>query len=237
MVRALAASDDPVAYFREDMLANEHHQHWHLVYLADTDAQPREKERQGELFLYMHEQMLARYDTERLAAGQARVVALEPTKPLHEGYDPHWPGNGYVARLADASLVADQGTDLDARTKAFLKAVDDGTFERLAASGTGSFRATGPQPGLDLLGSTIEAHGDGDGDGDFSGYAVHNKGHMDIASIDAPAPPYGVMADTATAIRDPIFWQWHRLIDDAAFAWQDKRGPRDFAKVPDTPLP
>ena len=38
------------------------------------------KDRQGELFYYMHQQMLARYDTERLAVGLMRV---EPYSNWH----------------------------------------------------------------------------------------------------------------------------------------------------------
>lgn len=234
MVAAQTASNDPLAYFREDVLANEHHEHWHLVYVSNPDVS--EKERQGELFLYMHEQMLARYDTERLALGQPRVVSLDLTEAFAEGYDPHWPGGGYVARPAGASLKAGESHDLDSRTQAFLKAAADGTFERLV-KGSGPFRATGPQPALDLLGSTIEAHGDADKN--FVGYQLHNNGHMDIAAITGTLKdgPYGVMANTATAIRDPIFWRWHRLIDDSAFSWQESQGPRDFTKQPDAPPP
>src|SRR5437588_2790836 len=59
-------------WFREDPKANEHHEHWHFVYTFAAG-----KDRQGELFLYMHEQMIARYDAERLAVGLAPVVPLD----------------------------------------------------------------------------------------------------------------------------------------------------------------
>jgi hemocyanin-like protein len=150
-------------FWREDPLANEHHEHWHEVYpfsglfpsdwrqwaeqadreglrellerldpsqdwqafiasstpsvIADAflrraralieQGQGRWREylnalsaraygtlfrlndRQGELFFYMHQQMLARYDTERLALDLAPVVPLrELGEPIAEGYDP-----------------------------------------------------------------------------------------------------------------------------------------------------
>lgn len=232
MVAAQEASEDPLAYFREDILANEHHQHWHLVYVSDPEEQPQEKERQGELFLYMHEQMLARYDTERLAAGQPLVAPLKPTEPLAEGYDPHWPDEGYGPRKPGARLPAKQAKHLQDSSAAFLDAASNGGFEQRIKQG-GNFRTTGPQPALDLLGSTIESHADRDDS--FPGKNVHNTGHGNIGEIEGPDKAPGVMVDTATAIRDPIFWRWHRLIDDPSFQWQERQGPRDHTRAPDKP--
>jgi len=66
-------------WFREDPLANQHHEHWHVVYpvsgVPDGRGGATGKDRQGELFFYMHQQMLARYDAERIAAGR-RAGAL-----------------------------------------------------------------------------------------------------------------------------------------------------------------
>lgn len=46
---------------------------------------------------------------------------------------------------------------------------------------------------------------------------LHNKGHNLIAYIHDPdgrhLEDYGVMADVATAMRDPIFYRWHAFID------------------------
>ena len=67
-------------WFREDPLANQHHEHWHVVYpvsgVPDGRGGATGKDRQGELFFYMHQQMLARYDAERLAGG------LPPVRPF-----------------------------------------------------------------------------------------------------------------------------------------------------------
>ena len=57
------ASEEDLNWFREDPLANEHHERWHVVYPArgiPGPKGPQNKKRQGELFLYMHQQMLAR---------------------------------------------------------------------------------------------------------------------------------------------------------------------------------
>lgn len=50
-----------VAYFREDIGVNLHHRHWHEVYPFMGMKEIVYKDRRGELFYYMHQQMLARY--------------------------------------------------------------------------------------------------------------------------------------------------------------------------------
>lgn len=59
-----------VAYFREDLGINLHHWHWHLVYPGSNPSEKNckelqihnvvSKDRRGELFYYMHQQILAR---------------------------------------------------------------------------------------------------------------------------------------------------------------------------------
>ncbi|CAG7837626.1 unnamed protein product, partial [Allacma fusca] len=70
--------ENKLAYFREDMGVNSHHHHWHVVYA------PKEKlDRKGELFYYMHHNLVARYDAERLSNGLPRVIPLDiTTRPI-----------------------------------------------------------------------------------------------------------------------------------------------------------
>lgn len=49
-----------VAYFREDLGVNVHHWHWHLVYPYTGNMDIVRKDRRGELFYYMHQQIMAR---------------------------------------------------------------------------------------------------------------------------------------------------------------------------------
>lgn len=55
-----------VAYFREDLGINLHHWHWHLVYPFEGAMQVVRKDRRGELFYYMHQQIIARYTLKSL---------------------------------------------------------------------------------------------------------------------------------------------------------------------------
>jgi len=49
-----------ISYFREDIGINLHHWHWHLVYPFDGPLNIVNKNRRGELFYYMHQQIIAR---------------------------------------------------------------------------------------------------------------------------------------------------------------------------------
>lgn len=46
------------------------------------------KDRRGELFYYMHQQIIARYNVERMAHGMERVKYLSLEEPIAEGYFP-----------------------------------------------------------------------------------------------------------------------------------------------------
>ena len=260
----LAAQTDPeaiLAWFREDPQANEHHDHWHAVFPTRGVADPiaadpkrvKIQDRQGELFFYMHEQMLARYDTERIAAQLGRVVPIEDfNATIAEGYDPTkglaglppdlWLDDIVPAAREPNSPWAEQvflGTDA-AGVDHFYKRTEQvqrDSFLRDAAStgqtskgGGGTVAAT-----TDLLGAATEPdHAAAtptrpeQGSPDFRRYgAVHGMGHILIASFPDEEHP-GVMADTDTAIRDPVFFRWHKHIDRLSETLQDRSGPRRF---------
>jgi hypothetical protein len=234
-------------YFRDDPFANDHHTHWHRVYvwrgIAGADGVKRLKKQHGEMFLYMHQQMLARYDAERLAFGLPGVEPLDYTQPLAE-FDPQL--NNFNARPAGMSLPAEHPFIVQHLT----------TRERLrAAAEAGLFQ----HPGADSAAVTVESLGntaeasiasvsiqpggtpaeppDPQPD-DFYGL-YHNLGHSLVASlndgakVDAQGRPYpGVMSSPRWAIRDPDFWRWHKDVDDIYFHWQQHRPANDLSDAP-----
>lgn len=236
--------EDRLDWFRGDLDANEHHGHWHVVYpnvgLPVGDGVFQTKDRQGELFLYMHEQMLARYDAERLALGLPPVRAFEDYRqPIAEGFDPgdlEVDGQKYAARPNDTRLsdlvapFAYRLVDHERRRERVADTVDSG----YAVRGAGTLPLTS-----DLLGDTLEVNvGSPDGARTRTGFYgnFHGMGHVLAAYSTDPAGtasfPPGVMADTAAAIRDPFFWQWHRHVDDFYYRWQERLPVHDFSDAP-----
>ncbi len=236
-----ALPTDNLEWFREDPFANEHHSHWHVVYPTRGVPDPNQparmvpKDRQGELFFYMHQQMLARYDAERAALGLARVQPLAQYRtPLATGYDPglFLRSQGFGPRPPGRSMV-------DLPSQNYTVADHETRRERLngavAALSFKDLNPPVPMKEVDLLGGSVEANISGIGSvagaqaRSFYG-SLHNLGHNMLAG--ASEAGTGVMTTTETAIRDPVFWEWHKHIDDFYAAWQERSGVQSFSDRP-----
>ncbi|HYP39696.1 MAG TPA: tyrosinase family protein [Chloroflexia bacterium] len=242
------ATEADLNWYREDAWANDHHDHWHVVYPSrgvSTAGGRALKERHGELFFYMHEQMLARYDTERVALGLERVKPLNDyDAPIPEGYDPGInpeivsgasgdPSRRYSPRASGITLAnvnrPDQGIP------PYAVSTHETLRDRLDdAVDTGNFTAPGLSVPVtsDALGATVEAS-----IGSVSGSRYgnhHGMGHVLIALAHDPRGNTwpGVMLYTDTAIRDPVFYRWHRHVDDFLYQWQEDQPPNDFSDAP-----
>jgi len=226
-------------WYREDASANDHHFRWHVVYPNGGIPDPKDptrritKDRQGELFLYMHEQMLARYDTERLGVGLGKATPLtDYTVPVPQGYLPLL--TGFDNRQPDSLMT--RSTFPGASTND-LATWDNALFPDVLANKP-AFHPTATRTALDLVGSTVEASA---GSVDRTRYGnLHNMGHMVLALIPDPkstGPQQGgVMRSTAVAIRDPIFYRWHRHVDDLGFGWQERQPAQKFDDAPNVTI-
>ena len=229
-VRRTAVDPTSLSFFREDVYANDHHAHWHQVYTSDYQR----SERQGELFVDMHRQMLARYDHERLGVGRAPVEKLDlRSGVVADGFDPRMPGFG----VRDDNTTLPEAADMLAREQAFYTAIDQGLFRAALEQQmwNPALDISGPEPELAILASALEAEGRPLRFA-FGGLNIHNNGHVNIALVSHDEngdPLRGAMWDPAVAIRDPVFWQWHKVIDDIAGAWEDAQPERDFSAPED----
>lgn len=107
-----------LAYFREDLGINLHHWHWHLVYPFEAAREIVDKNRRGELFYYMHQQVVARYNFERLCNKMKRVDRfIDWNQPIKEAYFPKldslvasrsWPARVANQRLSNLKRESDQ---------------------------------------------------------------------------------------------------------------------------------
>jgi hypothetical protein len=211
-------------WWREDPLANDHHRHWHLVYPSrgrPGPGGPQLQDRQGELFFYMHQQMLARYDAERRALGFGPVV---PFADYREAI-----GEGYEERPSGTKL---RDVDLGDGNPLRVSELEHQRDRLLAAVAAGAAQnGAGPHPlDSELLGALEEpTRGTL-----WQDVWHHGFGHVLTAYVMVPhGGDPGDIGDTATAIRDPFFWRWHRHIDDQNFALQEKQAPFAFDDAPE----
>ena len=222
-------------WYREDASANDHHLRWHRVYPGGGHPDPndpdgfRTADRQGELFLYMHKQMLARYDTERLAIGLGKAEPLSDYRTeVPEGYEPTLPP--FDDRRA-SSLLTD--STYGGASVADLEAWDGEIFGEILNNDAAAFAPVGKHTTPDLIGCTVESNADAVDTDRFGD--LHNSGHMIIAMVPSGNGGQqfgGVMRSVRVAIRDPIFYRWHRHVDDAHATWQDRQPAQSFDDAP-----
>lgn len=265
-VRPVLDPEPAMSWFRADIMLNDHHDHWHRVY-PTSGVNGALKDRQGELFIYMHQQMLARYDTERIAVGLPRVRPLSNYREKLYGFDAGGfqvfedddttdPTRTYSGRppglsMADARIVAPRVAnrrlenapygvaDHEARRDRVLQAVRDGAItgpggasmpldvNLLCCVAEANFGSPNLEEYVDARGNIrriVSAHS-------FYGQ-LHNYGHVLIADLNERTGNGGVMSDPATALLDPVFYRWHKQIDDVACAWQERQEPNDFSDAP-----
>lgn len=202
-----------------------------MVYPAEGPPTPpgtprRTQPRQGELFFYMHQQMLARYDTERVIAGLERCEPFaEYDAPIAEGYQlegygPRPAGTpiadpARVARLTGDNLVARaalQSGSVPLENGGGTVPLDENVLGCVVESSQWYESPAATQPAPLPLGN------------------FHGQGHVAIAlSSQAGGRFPGPMAFTETAIRDPVFYRWHRHIDDLYAAYQEAQAPADLS--------
>jgi tyrosinase len=223
-------------WFREDPAASDHHRHWHAVW-PWSGFEGVVKDRQGELFFYMHQQMLARYDTERLSIG------MQPVRPLADfdaELEPYDPGPDFTDPPPGKRRFAARGPGRRLRESQLAEALAV-WWERLqTAAGAGQLTPPGGDPvavTADSLGAATEASLDSVTEPNEEGFfgSLLNYGHGALQGLrDGDDPRVtGVVGSVQTAIRDPVFYRWHRLIDDVLAAWQDTQPEQDFSDRPD----
>ncbi|GFT57369.1 hemocyanin F chain [Nephila pilipes] len=227
-------SENRLAFFREDVGINVHHYHWHVVYPITwrPDVMGKIKDRKGELFYYMHQQMMARYDCERLGIGLQRVIPFQNFAEKFGGYAPHLTSfledpdqdepqktGNYGSRPIGLGLIdlnrADatgQVEDLERWKDRLMQAAHLGAV----IDESGKIVPLTVKTGIDVLGAMIEASYlsiNSTYYGDF-----HNKAHNMISLVHDPDGRFkqnpGVMVDTATAMRDPMFYRLHKYVDN-----------------------
>ncbi|RHZ77134.1 hypothetical protein Glove_185g55 [Diversispora epigaea] len=234
--------EDLLEYWREDPNLNEHH----LVYGKNRVEDPNNvgdekkylwKDRQGELFIYMHRQIMTRYFAERLSVGLPDVKTLDNYgEEIPEGYDASDVA-GFESRptglkLRDIFNYRTVQNLADSRDR-LVKTIDQGYFDDL--SNSKSIKTEGSIESLDLLGIAIEA---GITETTYKNYdaalwvtnyvAFYNIGHI-MLSLIKEGQNRGVIGDNKTASVDPIFY---RYVDDLFVRYQNKLPLNNYSDVP-----
>nr|Q6UEH6.1 RecName: Full=Phenoloxidase subunit 2; AltName: Full=Prophenoloxidase subunit 2; Flags: Precursor [Galleria mellonella]AAQ75026.1 prophenoloxidase subunit 2 [Galleria mellonella] len=212
-----------LAYWREDIGINLHHWQWHLVYpFTASDRSIVAKDRRGELFFYMHQQIIARYNCERINNSLKRVKKFNNWRePIPEAYFPKLDSltssRGWPPRQANMTWQ-----DLNRPVDGLNVTISDmerwrRNLEEAVSMGTVTLPDGSTRPlDIDTLGNMVEASILSPNRELYG--SVHNNGHSFSAYVHDPSHRYlenfGVIADEATTMRDPFFYRWHAWVDD-----------------------
>lgn len=228
-----------LAYWREDIGINLHHWHWHLVYpFTATQRSIVAKDRRGELFFYMHQQMIARFNCERLNNSLKRVLKFSNWRePIPEAYFPKLDSltssRGWPPRQANMTWQ-----DLNRPVDGLRVTIDDmerwrrNIEEAISTGIVNNADGTTKSLDIDTLGNMLESsiltpnrelYG-----------SIHNNGHSFSAYMHDPEHRYlesfGVIADEATTMRDPFFYRWHAWIDDVFQRHKESASVRAYTR-------
>ncbi|XP_049851220.1 phenoloxidase 1-like isoform X2 [Schistocerca gregaria] len=215
-----------VAYFREDVGVGLVYWYWHMTYPQRGPPEVLRKDRSGELFYYFHQQIIARYDFERLSNNMGRVERLlHWDKPIEEAYFPKldnilasrvWPSRLKDAKLQDINRETD-GLMIDIQDlQRYQERIYEAIHQRAAVNENGELVPLTESNGIEILSHLVQSTGLSINEPYYG--ALNNDGHTVIAFIHDPDGRHleqsGVMGGIATSVRDPIFYRWHKYIDD-----------------------
>ncbi|KAJ5970492.1 uncharacterized protein N7479_000410 [Penicillium vulpinum] len=234
-----------LSYWRDDYDMNDSHYHWHIVYRGaggDNAVNTRTINRQGELFLYTHSQMLARYEAEGLCWDQPLVRpwnlydevlqwGYQPVPALQEYYSGYEPfSSWYRIRnpdMADVPGVTMGVGDMEEWRDNIYKAIQNGYINtKKVTEKRNQYRPlllTGENI-LNYIGGLLDAQykffdkteNGFDIDQDLYGI-LYNYGLGKFAEMSyrvADDGNYGLMISNFGAARDPCFYPWTKHMQD-----------------------
>jgi hypothetical protein len=84
----LMKGEDKLMYFTEDIGLNSYYYYWNLDYpfFMGGDKLDLKNDNRGEIFLYFHHQLLARYNLERYGNDMGEIPEFSWEKPINHGY-------------------------------------------------------------------------------------------------------------------------------------------------------
>lgn len=210
-----------LAYFTEDIGWNSYNYYFHIDYPFWMGGKEFNlfKDRRGELYLYVHQQILARYFMERLSQNLGNIPIFSWLKPIKTGYNPHmryYNGldfsvrkNYYDVMLSANYEVIDTVQDYERRIRDII---DMGYF----ILSTGEKIDLRQPENIEFLGNVIQANPDSV-DRDFVDYMTLLAITLlrgDTTTTPTVGEKYSpsVLEHFETAMRDPIFYQLYNRV-------------------------
>lgn len=223
--------EQQVAYFGEDIGMNMHHVTWHMDFpFWWTDSYGHHIDRKGELFFWVHHQLTARYDAERLSNWLDIVDELSWESVIPEGFAPHTSykyGGEFPPRPDNIPFQDVKGVAHVRDMIITEKRIRDAIARGYVTGRNGEIIDISNDNGIDILGDIVESSV-------YSPNAMyygslHNTAHIMLGRQGDPLGkfnmPPGVMEHFETATRDPSFFRLHKYMDNIFKEYKDSLTP------------
>nr|CAD87762.1 hemocyanin subunit 1 [Perla marginata] len=229
--------DQWIAYLGEDVGLNSHHAHWHMDFPFWWKAAEYgiEKDRKGELFYYMHHQMIARYDFERLSNWLHFVEPISFEDEIEHGFYPQTTyrvGGEFPARPDNFHFHDLEHIKIKDMLD-YTRRIKEAISKQKVRSKNGEKIPLDAVHGIDILGDLMEPSVESPHE-DYYG-SLHNDAHVLLGQITDPLGkfdlPPGVMEHFETATRDPAFFRLHKHIDNLFKMYKDLLPPYTKAEL------
>lgn len=207
--------DDQLRYFTEDVGVNSYYFYFSMdyPYWLGGEEFGLMKDRRGEQYLYMHQQLLARYYMERLSNGMGSIPDFSLHKPIETGYSSglsYYNGlsfpvrkNYYDISMTEMYPMMNQVEDYERRIR---NSIDYGFYVK-------DEKMTMPL-NVDMLGILMNANADS------PNYRFYRSMEMRVRKLMGGTFDYenhhdykllpSVLEHYETSMRDPMFYQYYK---------------------------
>jgi hypothetical protein len=214
-----------ISYFTEDIGLNTYYYYFHMDYPFWMEGKEfgLNKDRRGELYLFKHQQLLARYYLERLSLGLGEIQELSFFEPIKTGYNPmlrYYSGLMFTTRPNYYNLYHEKNYydihEVINYERRIRDAIDYGFV--ILPDGT-KIDLTKPES-INIIGNMIQGNPDFPLNNYFRYLAIYARiilgSTVEYQGYEKTMP--SVLEHFETSMRDPVFYQLYKRI--VRYYWQ-----------------
>ena len=227
--------EQKLTYFTEDIGLNSYYYYLHTDYpfWMNGDDFGLNKDRRGELFLYEHQQILARYYLERLSNNMGHIPEFSWSKPIATGYYPSlqfFNGRHFQVRGNNYDMSGSASIENVKEYERRIRDLID--FGTMTTADNKIIDLKKPES-VDVLGNLIQCNADSvdnkyysEGE-TFARFAL-SASHAAVGDYGAT---YGVLENFETSLRDPLFYQYYKHIIGYYWKFNAKLEPYPYEQL------
>ncbi|XP_022917064.1 hexamerin-like [Onthophagus taurus] len=220
--------EQSLSYFTEDVGLNSFYYYYHINYpfWMDGDEFNLKKDNRGEIFYFIHQQLLARYYLERLSNGFGEIEKLHYDDIIKTGYYPslHYPnGLDFPSRPNYINIgehwqynhpYYNNFTNAHTYVYDYARRIRDAIDIGFVYTKDGTKVSLNTDDGVAILANMLEGNPDSPNI-DFYGvlqmYARHLLGYTYTPLHKYKVVP-AALEHYETSLRDPVFWQFYKWV-------------------------